>query len=640
MSNKNASFYIENIPANKHLANKTIEIVYKEYEAVTNTEDNTVEIGKFLEKKRGYGPYFFAELLDYCLRIARYAPNPPYVKKIFDKSLRHFTTFTHKSKIVYDEKGLIKSYLLDTFAFRNILFNFQYNTKEQLTQWTATIENSVIHTRKFFYYENGMLQRRIKDSCGYSEEWRYDKNGELLQYIQNWGKDIKTINYDPNEKEEESDTDELIEYDETGAKIVYHEKGNKEVIHYDENGRIVEIKFFEIYYKDFRVEKTITYKFFDGKVERTTINADREKTIILFKDFERKKMEYYTTDLEGKNNILLFRDVKYKEEPDDSLDYDRYDENVFSCTQYDENGNETKKYIRTYLENGLWETVYYEKGVPKSIIRKEYNIFKNLNYMYTQAFKEAVAYCKANNLFVGYGNPNGKVLVIGKEAAHIPQEETIENLEKKKEELFQSNVSQWEHILSTNEVPNYDGERPISHENPLYAYGNQFNKRNIRKEGKPYNDGTSSTYLNYEKLYEELFLQGEKLERINFQKEFFITEFSDYPTKESYKNEDIEALRKQSIEERKPLFAMPFFKEFPIVIVAANDYPRRYQIDLEQTFNVKWEGKTTEVGNKNWYNLHFSKDNKRILIHTRQLSNGVSNKLITAIANEAKKFLK
>ena len=52
--------------------------------------------------------------------------------------------------------------------------------------------------------------------------------------------------------------------------------------------------------------------------------------------------------------------------------------------------------------------------------------------MYTQAFKEAVAYCKANNLFVGYGNPNGKVLVIGKEAAHIPQEETTKNLEKKK----------------------------------------------------------------------------------------------------------------------------------------------------------------------------------------------------------------
>ena len=258
--------------------------------------------------------------------------------------------------------------------------------------------------------------------------------------------------------------------------------------------------------------------------------------------------------------------------------------------------------------------------------------------MYTQAFKEVVAYCKANNLFVGYGNPNGKVLVISKEAAHIPQEETTENLEKKKEELFQSNVSQWEHILSTNEVPNYDGERPISHENPLYAYGNQFNKRDIRKEGKPYNGGTSSTYLNYEKLYEQLFLQGEKLEKINFQKEFFITEFSDYPTKESYKNEDIEALRKQSIEERKPLFAMPFFKEFPIVIVAAGDYPSRYHINLEQTFDVVFQ-KEIKVGRDRYF-LHFSKDNKRILIHTRQLSNSFSRELIPAIVKEAKKFLK
>ena len=252
--------------------------------------------------------------------------------------------------------------------------------------------------------------------------------------------------------------------------------------------------------------------------------------------------------------------------------------------------------------------------------------------MYTQAFKEAVAYCKANNLFVGYGNPNGKVLVIGKEAAHIPQEETTENLEKKKEELFQSNVSQWEHILSTNEVPNYDGERPISHENSLYAYGNQYNSWDKSKKG-----GTSRTYLNYEKLYEQLFLQGEKLEKINFLKEFFITEFSDYPTKESYKNEDIEALRKQSIEERKPLFAVSFFKEFPIIIVAAGNYPSCYHINLEQTFDIVFQ-KEIKVGRDRYF-LHFSKDNKRILIHTRQLSNSFSKKLIPAIAAEAKKFL-
>jgi hypothetical protein len=253
--------------------------------------------------------------------------------------------------------------------------------------------------------------------------------------------------------------------------------------------------------------------------------------------------------------------------------------------------------------------------------------------MYTEKFKQVVQYCKENNLFVGYGNPNGKVLVIGKEAAHVAKEDLADHLEKKKEELLQSNVAQWEHILSTGEVPNYDGERPISDENPLYAYGNQFNKRDIRKEGKPYNGGTSSTYLNYENLYEQLFLQGEKLKKINFQKEFFITELSDYPTKESYNDKEIEALRQQSIEERKPLFALPFFKEFPIVIVAAGHYPKRYKFDMQQIFDVQWEGKPIKVGEKYWYNLHFSKDNKRILIHTRQLSNRVSNELIAAIAN-------
>ena len=60
---------------------------------------------------------------------------------------------------------------------------------------------------------------------------------------------------------------------------------------------------------------------------------------------------------------------------------------------------------------------------------------------------------------------------------------------------------------------------------------------------------------------------------------------------------------------------------------------------MQQIFDVQWEGKTIQVGEKYWYNLHYSKDNKRILIHTRQLSNRVSNELIVAIANEAKKFL-
>lgn len=546
-TNKDASLYIEKIPVNKFFAGKTVEISYKEYQAI-KTEDNTVEVGKFLSADEIHLPHYLRETIEYMIEVIRYSSHSPSLpKEISRMSLRRLTIPSVLKQVEnYNEKGLITSIVLDTYSFKKVLFTFEYDTEERLVQWNCSMFDKIVHSRKFVYYEDGSLQRRVRDLYGNTEEWEYDKNGKLLQYIRNWGGKTKIVNANSDDDIEEfSYSEGLVEYDETGAKIVYSHNGDKKIIRYDEAGRIIEVKFFKIFYKDLELRETVSYKFFEGKVERTTLSAGDVKSVVLYKDIE------------------------YQEEPEGFSMFDGYDGNIFSCTRYDVEGNEIEKYIHTYFENGLWETVYYQDGMPERILRKECNILKDLNYMYTEKFKQVVQYCKENNLFVGYGNPNGKVLVIGKEAAHIGKEETTENLEKKKEELFQSNVSQWEQILSTNEVPNYDGERPISHENPLYAYGNQFNKKDIRKEGKPYNGGTSSTYLNYEKLYEQLFLQGEKLKKINFQKEFFITEFSDYPTKESYKNEDIEALRKQSIEERKPLFALPFFKEFPIVIVAA-----------------------------------------------------------------------
>ena len=563
-TNKDASLFVEKIPANKFFAGKTVEISYKEYQAI-KTEDNTVEVGKFLSVDEIHSPFCFGEMIDYMVHVIRHTSHTISLpKEISNMSYHKFLNFSFFRRVEnYDKRGLMTSLVLDTYSFKKVLFTFEYDTEERLVQWNCSMFDKIVHSRKFVYYEDGALRSRVRDLCGDTEEWEYDKKGKLIQYTRNWGGNIKTIDGDS--------------YDEEKS---------------------------EPY-----IWGTVSYKSSEGKIERTTISEDGEKSVIIYKDIE------------------------YQKEPDDFLGSDKYDENVFSCTLYDKKGNEIQKYVRTYFENGSWETVYYRNGIPKHIIRKECNILKDLNYMYTEKFKQVVQYCKENNLFVGYGNPNGKVLVIGKEAAHIAKEETTENLEKKKEELFQSNVSQWEHILSTNELPNYDGERPNSH-NPLYAYGNQYNSWDKSKKG-----GTSRTYLNYEKLYEQLFLQGEKLKKINFQKEFFITELSDYPTKESYKDKEIEALRQQSIEERKPLFALPFFKEFPVVIVAAGHYPKRYKFDMQQIFDVQWEGKPIKVGEKYWYNLHFSKDNKRILIHTRQLSNSFSGELIVAIANEAKKFL-
>ena len=617
LTKKDASLYIEKIPANKFFAGKTVEISYKEYQAI-KTEHNTIEAGKFLRVDDFHLPHYLWETIEYMIEVIRHTSHTISLPKEISRiSLQRLTMPSILKEIEnYNEKGLVTSIVLDTYSFKKVLFTFEYDAEEGLVQWSCSMFGKMVHSRKFVYYENGALRSRVRDLCGDTEEWVYDEKGKLLQYTRNWGGKIKIVNANSDDDIEEfSYSEGLVEYDETGAKIVYSHNGDKKIIRYDEAGRIIEVKFFKIFYKDLELRETVSYKFFEGKVERTTLSAGGEKSVVLYKDIE------------------------YQEEPKGFSMFDGYDGNIFSCTRYDVEGNEIEKYIHAYFENGLWETVYYQDGMPERILRKECNILKDLNYMYTEKFKQVVQYCKENNLFVGYGNPNGKVLVIGKEAAHVAKEDLADHLEKKKEELLQSNVAQWEHILSTGEVPNYDGERPISDENPLYAYGNQYNKRDNlnNKKGNPYNGGTSDTYTKYEKLYEQLFLQGEKLKKINFQKEFFITELSDYPTKESYNDKEIEALRQQSIEERKPLFALPFFKDFPIVIVAAGDYPSRYQIDLEQTFDVVYKGEI-EV-RKDRYFLHFSKDNKRILIHTRQLSNSVSDELIAAIASEAKKFL-
>ena len=412
-TNKDASLFAEKIPANKFFAGKTVEISYKEYQAI-KTEDNTVKVGKFLRVDDFHLPQYLWETIEYMIEVIRYSsPSPSLPKEISRISLQRLTMPSILKEVEsYNEKGLVTSIVLDTNPFKKVLFTFEYDAEERLAQWNCSMFDKIVHSRKFVYYENGALRSRVRDLCGDTEEWVYDEKGKLLQYTLNWRGETKIVKGNSDDIiEEESDLEGLVEYDQTGAKIVYSHNGDKKIIRYDEEGRIIEVKFFKIFYKDLELRETVSYKFFEGKVERTTLSA------------------------EGMKSVVLYKDIEYQEEPKGFSMFDKYDENVFSCTQYDKKGNEIQKYVRTYFENDLWETVYYQNGMPERILRKEYNILKDLNYMYTEKFKQVVQYCKENNLFVGYGNPNGKVLVIGKEAAHVAKEDLADHLEKKKEEL-------------------------------------------------------------------------------------------------------------------------------------------------------------------------------------------------------------
>ncbi len=87
------------------------------------------------------------------------------------------------------------------------------------------------------------------------------------------------------------------------------------------------------------------------------------------------------------------------------------------------------------------------------------------------------------------------------------------------------------------------------------------------------------------------------------------------------------------------LFTLPFFKRFSIVIIACGA-PYQRQFDAEHKicaiWNVTWSGETVDVLSErgkrgNFYNDHRGKtsdEQDKIVIHTRQMSNGVSNTLI------------
>ena len=246
---------------------------------------------------------------------------------------------------------------------------------------------------------------------------------------------------------------------------------------------------------------------------------------------------------------------------------------------------------------------------------------------------------------IGWGNPNAKILIVGKESAidekNIPQrnKEIVEN-RKQWEFNYHNNVDFNDVIeLKFDESDKYYIEK---YYNPLYPYkGQEFNVRHEFRnaEGFVYRvtgkNGTSSTWYNYQRLCN--FILGRELfpKKNDFFKYFFATELSTATAK--YSHDANKIAKEDSIKNRKKFLYHPFYQGFPIVVLAVGHYPRKHNIDIEALFQTRWNQHTCIVG-KNWYNVHYSTtNNPKLLIHTNQLSM-VSNDLIKEIADRCIEF--
>jgi len=262
---------------------------------------------------------------------------------------------------------------------------------------------------------------------------------------------------------------------------------------------------------------------------------------------------------------------------------------------------------------------------------------------YSPEFIEAIKLAKEKGLFLGTGNPNANILFLGKEAA-IDKEKSAQQHERE----FLKNIADWDYNNSTNNqfthIDNWiTSPSPIF--NSLYPYKGQRNTINRKKTVQNqiiYNGGTSKTWYNYQKIIDAIYFNNIPSNLINFHEYAFCSELNQETGR--YSNDIPKNKRANSIEKRKELFDKPFFKEFPITIVAVGHYVRDFDIDLQDIFKKTFHEALSQEhsqGLKSEYlNIHFDNPEKptQLLIHTNQLSM-VSNELIRKLGEVCTLFL-
>jgi hypothetical protein len=212
-----------------------------------------------------------------------------------------------------------------------------------------------------------------------------------------------------------------------------------------------------------------------------------------------------------------------------------------------------------------------------------------------------------NPYYVGYGNPNSKILILGMEKAF--------DYEKQQGQLFYESIANpddWKRIIENNISDiyvKYD-EQTSNYKNALHPYSDKKPKG-------------GSTYNKYQKLVSKVVNENDSNIINSFFLNSFISEVNYSPSKKT-KNPS-------HFGNRMEFLNHPFYKSFPITILACGNYLKRNEI--EKLFDVSYVSDSySEKNNK----LIIYKKGNRLLMNTRQLSGGISNEYLQQISELAK----
>lgn len=249
---------------------------------------------------------------------------------------------------------------------------------------------------------------------------------------------------------------------------------------------------------------------------------------------------------------------------------------------------------------------------------------------YSKIFADEISKAVQEGSYLGTGNPSGQILIVGKEVATDVEENQNLILEQQNLHNYNTNATDWlanfQNGTTQNEVENWMFDDPNRINNPLFA----FKGAEIKEEGK--------TWRKYQKLHDFIYNKEENSAESkyvhNFQERLFITEMSDAPSKTTGKASRRELFKKSLLHRKNTFFKSDFIQNFPVVILACSDYITGNEI--EEIFKVKFE---EQKGENQFFWTHYNEHRSKLVIHTRQLSGYISNKLLLDVANEVKLFL-
>lgn len=215
---------------------------------------------------------------------------------------------------------------------------------------------------------------------------------------------------------------------------------------------------------------------------------------------------------------------------------------------------------------------------------------------FSENFKKISENCVKNGAHLGGGNPSARILFVGQEAA-------IEQIE----EWYGNNAKVWQNKILNNEDL-IDFKR-----NEKFLPGHTWNK--------------------YQRLHNYIFPENSSDDLINFEERIFTTEMSDNPSKTNYKASKKINFKSDLQKRKETFFNEDFIQDFKVVVLACSKYivNNEKNWEINNLFKVKYIG--DDLGkywyNKtNWFYIHYSEDHKKMVIHTRQLSTDVFDKML------------